>query len=67
VFSATGILCGGRYQQAELGSSDLLTSELGSSDQWKVPASLSLFLKSEKFPALLYGGKGPVLRPTSYA
>jgi hypothetical protein len=31
----------------------------GSSDQWKVPANLSLFLKSEKIPALLYVGKGP--------
>jgi hypothetical protein len=34
--------------------------------QWKVPASLSLFLKSEKIPALLYAGKGPLLRPFSY-
>jgi hypothetical protein len=32
---------------------------LGISDQWKVPASLSLFLKSEKISALLYVGKGP--------
>jgi len=31
---------------------------LGSSDQRKVPASQSLFLKREKIPALLYGGKG---------
>jgi len=30
---------------------------LGSSDQRKVPASLSLFLKSEKIPALLSVGK----------
>jgi hypothetical protein len=29
----------------------------GSSAQWKVPASLSLFVKSEKTPALLYVGK----------
>jgi hypothetical protein len=36
---------------------------LGSSDQRKVPASLSLFLKSEKIPALLYIGKGPKYRP----
>jgi hypothetical protein len=36
---------------------------LGSSDQWKVPASLSLFLKSEKIPALLYVGKGHEYRP----
>jgi hypothetical protein len=34
--------------------------------QWKVPASLSLFLKSEKIPALLYVGKGPEYRPFSY-
>jgi hypothetical protein len=27
--------------------------------QWKVPASLSLFLKCEKIPALLYLEKGP--------
>jgi len=39
---------------------------LGSSDKWKVPASLSLFLKSAKFPALLYLGKGPKYRPFSY-
>ncbi len=36
---------------------------LGTSDQRKVPASLSLFLKSEKIPALLYVGKGPEYRP----
>jgi hypothetical protein len=36
---------------------------LGSSDQWKVPASLSLFLKSEKIPTLLYLGKGLEYRP----
>jgi hypothetical protein len=35
---------------------------LGSSDQLKVPASLSLFLKSEKISALLYVGKGPEYR-----
>jgi len=29
----------------------------------KVPASVSLFLKSEKISALLYGGKGPEYRP----
>jgi len=38
---------------------------LGSSDQRKVPASLSVFLKSEKIPALLYIGKGPEHRPFS--
>jgi hypothetical protein len=32
-----------------------------------VPASQSLFLKSEKIPALLYKGKGPEYRPFSYA
>jgi len=31
---------------------------LGSSDQRNVPASVSLFLKSEKISALLYVGKG---------
>jgi hypothetical protein len=36
---------------------------LGSSDQRKIPASLSLFLKSEKIRALLYLGKGPEYRP----
>jgi hypothetical protein len=35
----------------------------GCSDQWKVSASLSLFLKSEKISALLYEGKGPGYRP----
>jgi hypothetical protein len=40
-------------------------AELGSSDQRKVPASLSLFLKSEKIPALLYAGKGPEYKPFS--
>jgi hypothetical protein len=33
-------------------------AELGSSDQRKVPASLSLFLKNAKIPALLGLGKG---------
>jgi hypothetical protein len=36
---------------------------LGSSNQLKVPTSLSLFLKSEKIPDLLYLGKGPQYRP----
>jgi hypothetical protein len=56
LFSASGIFCGGRY----LSASQAL---LGSSDQWKVPASLSLFLKSEKIPALLHLGKGLEYRP----
>jgi hypothetical protein len=47
LFSASGIFCGGRYQPGYTGI------------QWKVLASLSIFLKSEKFPALLYVGKGP--------
>jgi len=34
------------------------------SDQRKVPASLSLFLKSEKIPALLYIRKGPSTGPS---
>jgi hypothetical protein len=36
---------------------------VGSSDQWKVLANLSPFLKSEKIPALLYLGKGPAYKP----
>ncbi len=39
---------------------------LGSSDQRKVLASLSVFLKSEKIPALHYVGKGPEYRIFSY-
>ncbi len=35
---------------------------VGSSDQQKVPASLSLFLKSERIPVLLEEGKGPEYR-----
>jgi hypothetical protein len=52
------------FQQA--GSSALEgTSKavLGSSDQWNVPVSLSLLLKSEKILALLYEGKGHEYRP----
>jgi hypothetical protein len=37
---------------------------VGSFDQRKVPASLSLFLKSEKIPALLYVGKRPSRGPS---
>jgi hypothetical protein len=51
----------------ERGSSSVVegTSQalLRSSDQQKVPANLSLFLQSEKIPALLYIGKGPQYRP----
>ncbi len=36
---------------------------LGFSDKRKVPASLSLFLKSDKIPDLLYVGKGPEYWP----
>jgi hypothetical protein len=36
---------------------------LGSSDQRKVPAGLSLFLKSEKIQAVLYRGKGREYMP----
>ncbi len=36
---------------------------LGSSDQRKVPPSLSLFLKNEKISAFLYLWKGPEYRP----
>jgi hypothetical protein len=44
---------------------DTSQAVLGSSDQQKVPTSLSLFLKSEKIPALLYEGKGPLSRGPS--
>jgi hypothetical protein len=53
-----------RFQKA--GSSAVKgTSQavLGSSNQRKVPAGLSLFLKSEKIQAVLYGEKGPEYRP----
>jgi hypothetical protein len=56
---------GTRFQQA--GSSAVeRTSQavLGSSDQPNVPASLSLFLKSEKIPARLYEGEEPNYRPS---
>jgi hypothetical protein len=46
LFSASGILCSGKYQPRSTGIS-----------------SLSLLLKSEKIPALLYLGKGPEYRP----
>jgi hypothetical protein len=36
---------------------------LASSDQRKVPASMSLFVKSGKISPLLYIGKGPEYRP----
>ncbi len=36
---------------------------LGCYDRQKVPANLSLFLKSGKIPTLLYIGKGPKYRP----
>jgi hypothetical protein len=39
---------------------------LGSSDQRKVPAGLSVFLKAEKIPTLLYVRKGPEYRLFSY-
>jgi hypothetical protein len=42
------------FQQAgSFGVEGISQDVLGSSDQRKVPASLSLFLKSEKIPALL--------------
>jgi hypothetical protein len=49
------LLASGRYQPAVLGSSD----------QRKVLAILSLFLNSEKIPALLYIRKGPEYRPSN--
>jgi hypothetical protein len=53
MFSGRGIFCSGRYQPGCTGSSD----------QRKISTSLSLFLKSEKIPALLYVGKGHKYRP----
>jgi hypothetical protein len=53
------------FQQA--GSSEvkgISQAVLGSSDQRKVPTSLSLFLKSEKIPALLYEGERPEFKKT---
>jgi len=41
----------------------IIEAVLESSDERKVLASLSLFLKSGKFPAVLYIGKGPEYRP----
>jgi hypothetical protein len=35
-----------------------IVSHEGDLLQWKIPANLSLFLKSEKIPALLYVGEG---------
>jgi hypothetical protein len=65
IFSSLACLKKPVFKQA--GSSAVEgTSEavLRSSDQRKVPASPpSLFLKSEKIPALLYVGKGPAYRP----
>jgi hypothetical protein len=53
------------FQQAESSALEGTSQAvLGSSDQRKVPASLSLFLKGEKKPQLpLYGGKAPEYRP----
>jgi hypothetical protein len=53
MFSASGIFWVEGTSQAVLGSSD----------QRKVPSNLSLFLKSEKIPALLYVRKRPEYRP----
>jgi hypothetical protein len=44
-------------QEGSCAVEDTSQAVLGSSDQRKVPASLSLFLKSEKIPALLYKRK----------
>ncbi len=59
VFSKWNLLWWKVTRQAGLGSSAWLIP----SDQRKVLASLSLFLKSEKIPALLYVGKEPECRP----
>ncbi len=46
------------FSEAEMYLECTSQAVLGSSDQRKVPASLSLFLKIEKIPALLLLGKG---------
>jgi hypothetical protein len=51
VFSKGEIFCGGRYQPGCIGIFWLAEG---------IPASLSLVLKSEKIPALLYWGEGPM-------
>jgi hypothetical protein len=54
LFSASGIICGGRYQPGCTGilwpAEGTSQAVLGSHDQRKVPASLSLFLEIEKIP-----------------
>jgi len=62
----SSLACLGKTCFQQAGSSTVEgTSQaaLGSSDQRKVPASLSLFLKREKIPAVFYVGKGPEYRP----
>ncbi len=53
------------FQEAGPSAVEGTTSEavLGLFKQRKVPVSVSLFLESEKIPALLYVGKGPEYRP----
>ncbi len=53
LFSTNGIFCSGRYK---LGYT-------GTSDQWNILTSLSLFLKSGKIPTLVYIGKGLKYKP----
>jgi len=42
------------FQQGSSAMEGTSQAVLGSSDHWKEPASLSLFLKSENISALLY-------------
>ncbi len=52
------------FQQVRLSAVERTSQAVvGSSDERKVPANLSLFLKSDKIPALLYVGKGPEYSP----
>jgi hypothetical protein len=63
IFSSITCLKKPVFSKWDLWPWKVLEVVLGSFDQLKVPASLSLFLKSEKIPALLYIGKGPEYRP----
>ncbi len=68
IFSSLTCLKKPVFSKRDLLQWKVSTSEtlLGSSDQRKAPASLPLFLKSEKIPALLSVGKGLEYRPFSY-
>jgi hypothetical protein len=54
MFSTSGIVCDGKYQPTKL---------YWDSNEWKVPANMSLFIKNEKILALFYLGKGTAYMP----